>query len=58
MQAQSYLHSQAYQGDADPAAQTHENRFSAGFYKLYDIGVETDSHHCHDDKEFGQRLEG
>lgn len=53
MQAQSYLHSQAYQGDADPAAQTHENRFSAGFYKLYDIGVETDSHHCHDDKEFG-----
>ena len=52
------LGNEADTGDADPAAKSHEDWFSAGFYKLYNIGVQPDGCHSHDDKELAQGFKG
>ena len=51
------LHSKAYERDAQPAAEPCKDRLPAGFYQFYDIGVQTDGGHCHDDQELAQLFE-
>ncbi len=46
------LHQQAHSRDTNPAAKPHKDRFSSGFHKLDDVGVQADCRHCHDNKEF------
>ena len=41
-QSHHVLHYQADAGDTCPAAETHEERFTAGFYQLDDVGVQSD----------------
>lgn len=50
--AKQMLHQQAHSRDTNPAAKPHKDRFSSGFHKLDDVGVQADCRHCHDNKEF------
>lgn len=56
-QSEDALHQEADAGNAGPAAQAHKDWFAAGFDQLYDIGIESDCAHGHNNKEFTQRLE-
>ena len=51
------LHEQADAGDAQPAAEAHEERFAAGFDQFNDICIQSDGRHGQDDKEFAQFLQ-
>ena len=50
--AEQMLHDKTYAGNANPAAEPHDNRLSAGLYKLYDVCIQTDGCHGKDDEEF------
>ena len=54
--AQQPLHEQGYQRDTDPAAEPHKDRLTTVFYQLYNIGMQTDCPHRHNDKELAQLL--
>lgn len=56
-QSEDSLHQEADAGNAGPTAQPHKDWFTAGFNELYDIGIESDCAHRHNNKEFTQRLE-
>lgn len=56
-QSEDALHQEADAGNAGPAAQAHKDWFAAGLDQLYDIGIESDCAHRHNNKEFTQRLE-
>ena len=51
------LHQKADAGDSDPAAEAQQNRLSAGFDQLRQVGVEADGGHGPDDEELAQVLE-
>ena len=51
-QSHDVLHQKAYGSDTYPAACSHDQWFSAGFYKLDDVCVEADCSHCKDDEKF------
>ena len=48
------LHSEANNGDSNPAACAEQKWFSAGFDQLYNITVQSNRSHCHNDKELGE----
>ena len=52
------LHAEAHTGNADPAAQAHEDRLAARLHQLHDVGVEANRGHRHHDEELRQRLDG
>ncbi len=52
------LHHKRYERNADPAGEAQQNGTTACFYKLNDIGVESDGTHCHDNEKLGQLLQG
>ena len=51
------LHGKTYTCDTDPAAQPHEDWFPAGFYKRYDVRIQSDGTHCHYNEELAQSLQ-
>ena len=51
------LHSEAYERDAQPAAESCKDRLPAGLYQFYDICVHADGSHCHDDQKLTQLFE-
>lgn len=55
--SEKMLHAEAYRGNADPADEPHENGFAACFNKLYNMGIEADGRHCHDDEKLTELLE-
>ncbi len=48
------LHQKADARDADPAAKPHEDGLAAGFHQFYQVGVQSDGAHGHDDEKFGE----
>ena len=52
--SQNLLHKKAYRGYSHPAAESHEDRFSSGFYQFHKIGVKSNSRHGHDNKKLAQ----
>lgn len=52
--AKGMLHKKADRRNGNPTAKTHKNGFSAGFYKLDNIGVQTDCRHRHNNQKFRQ----
>jgi hypothetical protein len=50
------LHHKAYCGNTYPAYAAKYNRFATGFDKLYQITVQSDCSHCHNDTELTEIL--
>ena len=50
------LHGKADNSDPDPTAQSHENRLATRFDQLYDVCIEADGSHRHNDEELGEFL--
>ena len=48
------LHHKTDKSNADPAAESGENRFHSGPDELDNIRIQTDCGHCHDDQKFAQ----
>ena len=55
--AKYMLHPQAYQRNSHPAAESGEDRFASGPDQFYDVCVQTDRSHCHDDEKFAEFLQ-
>ena len=55
--AEEVLHTEAYGGNTDPADEPHEDRLSACPDQLYDMGIEADGRHCHDNEKLTEFLE-
>lgn len=55
--AEKMLHTEAYGGNSDPADEAHENWFSTRPDQLYNMGIEADGGHCHDDEKLAEFLE-
>ena len=52
------LHAHAYQRDANPTAQTHEDGLAARLDQFDNVGVEANRRHGHDNEELGKSLDG
>lgn len=55
--AQYMLHQQADRRNAYPAAESHGNRFAAGFYQLHNVRIQADSRHGKNDEELAHVLQ-
>ena len=52
--SQCCLHKKTHRRNPHPAAESHKDRPASGFYQLYQICIESDSRHSHDNEKLTQ----